>query len=74
MTLFKQPERRPLAAIFQFLGGHGSLWRKETLLAVPRIALLVPKLMSDERVPKGTKLALGRLAIYLASPWKITAF
>jgi uncharacterized membrane protein YkvA (DUF1232 family) len=46
-------------------------WLKETLLAVPRIALLVPKLMSDERVPTRTKLALGGLAIYLASPWDI---
>ncbi len=46
-------------------------WLKETLLAVPRIALLVPKLLADERVPRRTKLALGGLAIYLASPWDI---
>jgi uncharacterized membrane protein YkvA (DUF1232 family) len=46
-------------------------WLKETLLAVPRIALLLLKLMSDERVPTRTKLALGGLAIYLASPWDI---
>jgi uncharacterized membrane protein YkvA (DUF1232 family) len=46
-------------------------WLKETLLAVPRIALLVPKLMGDERVPKRTKLALGGLAVYLASPWDL---
>jgi uncharacterized membrane protein YkvA (DUF1232 family) len=46
-------------------------WLKETLLAVPRIALLVPKFMSDERVPKRTKLALGGLAVYLASPLDI---
>ena len=44
-------------------------WFKETLLAVPRIALLVPKLLADERVPRRTKLALGGLAVYLASPW-----
>jgi uncharacterized membrane protein YkvA (DUF1232 family) len=46
-------------------------WLKETLLAVPRIALLVPKLTSDQRVPKRTKLALGGLAVYLASPLDI---
>jgi uncharacterized membrane protein YkvA (DUF1232 family) len=46
-------------------------WLKETLLAVPRIALLVPKLISDKRVPKRTKLALGGLAVYLASPWDL---
>ena len=46
-------------------------WLKETLLAVPRIALLVPKLLADERVPRQTKLALGGLAIYLVSPWDI---
>jgi uncharacterized membrane protein YkvA (DUF1232 family) len=48
-----------------------SAWLKETLLAVPRIALLVPKLLSDERVPRRTKLALAGLAVYLASPWDI---
>ena len=46
-------------------------WLKETLLAVPRIALLVPKLMRDERVPMRTKLALGGLAVYLVSPWDL---
>jgi uncharacterized membrane protein YkvA (DUF1232 family) len=46
-------------------------WLKETLLAVPRIALLVPKLMRDERVPKRTKLALAGLAAYLVSPWDL---
>ncbi len=46
-------------------------WVKETLLVVPRIALLVPKLLQDERVPKRTKLALAGLAIYLASPWDL---
>lgn len=46
-------------------------WIKETLLAVPRIALLLPKLIRDERVPKRTKLALAGLAVYLAIPWDI---
>jgi len=48
-----------------------SAWLKETLLAVPRIALLVPKLLGDDRVPTRTKVALGGLALYLASPWDI---
>ena len=46
-------------------------WVKETLLAVPRVARLIPKLAADERVPLRTKLALGGLAVYLASPWDI---
>lgn len=46
-------------------------WLKETLLAVPRIALLVPKLLADERVPRRTKLALAGLAVYLVSPWDL---
>jgi uncharacterized membrane protein YkvA (DUF1232 family) len=46
-------------------------WIKETLLAVPRIVLLIPKLMKDRRVPLRTKLALAGLGIYLASPWDI---
>ena len=46
-------------------------WIKETLLAVPRIALLVPKLMIDERVPRRTKLALAGLAAYIVSPWDL---
>ena len=48
-----------------------SAWLKETLLAVPRIALLVPKLLADERVPSRTKLALAGLAVYLVSPWDL---
>jgi uncharacterized membrane protein YkvA (DUF1232 family) len=46
-------------------------WAKEALLALPRVALLIPKLAADERVPLRTKLALGGLAVYLASPWDI---
>lgn len=36
-----------------------SAWLKETLLAVPRIALLVPKLLSDERLPRSAKMAIA---------------
>lgn len=46
-------------------------WLKETLLALPRVALLIPKLVADGRVPTRTKLALTGLGIYLASPWDI---
>jgi len=46
-------------------------WVKETLLALPRVALLIPKLAADERVPLRVKLALGGLAVYLASPWDL---
>ncbi len=46
-------------------------WLKEMLLAVPRIALLVSKVMTDERVPRRTKLALAGLAAYLVSPWDL---
>jgi len=38
---------------------------------VPRLALLVPKLMTDERVPRRTKLALAGLAAYIVSPWDL---
>src|SRR3989338_1330911 len=46
-------------------------WAKEALLALPRVALLIPKLAADDRVPLRIKLALGGLAVYLASPWDI---
>ena len=46
-------------------------WLKETLLALPRMALLIPRLAADERVPVRTKLALAGLAVYLATPWDI---
>lgn len=46
-------------------------WLKETVLAVPRVALLIPRLGADERVPVRTKLALAGLAVYLASPWDL---
>ena len=48
-----------------------STWLKETLLALPRIAVLIPNLMSDRRVPARTKAALAGLAVYLVSPWDI---
>jgi len=44
---------------------------KEALLALPRVALMVPKLAADKRVPLRTKLALGGLAVYIASPWDL---
>ena len=44
-----------------------SAWLKETLLALPRIALLVPKLMTDERVPRRTKLALAESFLRITS-------
>ena len=47
------------------------LWLKEALLAVPRVALLVPRLATDERVPVRTKLALAGLAVYLATPFDL---
>lgn len=46
-------------------------WLKETLLAVPRMALLIPKLAADERVPLRVKVALAGLAVYLATPWDL---
>ncbi|MBI2955685.1 MAG: DUF1232 domain-containing protein [Acidobacteria bacterium] len=46
-------------------------WMKEALLALPRVALLIPKLAADERVPVRVKLVLAGLAVYLASPWDI---
>lgn len=44
-------------------------WHKEALLALPRLALLISKLIADERVPARTKLALVGLSVYLVSPW-----
>jgi uncharacterized membrane protein YkvA (DUF1232 family) len=44
---------------------------KETVLALPRVVLMIPGLATDKRVPTRTKLALGGLAVYLASPWDL---
>ena len=46
-------------------------WLKENLLALPRVALLVPKLLGDERVPARTKVTLTGMGILLVSPWDI---
>ncbi len=46
-------------------------WLKENLLALPRLALLIPKLIADERVPTRTKLVLTGLGVYLVSPWDL---
>ena len=44
---------------------------KEAALAIPRVVLLIPRLVADDRVPARTKLALTGLAVYLASPWDL---
>lgn len=36
-------------------------WLKQTLAAVPQLALLISKLMGDKRIPTETKLALAGL-------------
>ena len=46
-------------------------WVKETVLALPRVVALIPKLVADERVPARTKVALAGLAVYLATPWDV---
>jgi uncharacterized membrane protein YkvA (DUF1232 family) len=46
-------------------------WIKETMLALPRVVALIPKLVADERVPARTKIALAGLAVYLATPWDL---
>ncbi len=46
-------------------------WVKETVLALPRVVMLIPKLVADERVPARTKVALAGLAVYLATPWDV---
>ncbi len=46
-------------------------WVKETVLALPRVVMLIPKLVADERVPARTKVALAGLAVYVATPWDI---
>jgi uncharacterized membrane protein YkvA (DUF1232 family) len=46
-------------------------WVKETLLALPRVAMLIPKLLGDRRVPFRIRTALLGLGIYLISPFDI---
>lgn len=46
-------------------------WVKETLLALPRVALMIPKLLGDHRVPLRIRAALFGLGIYLVSPFDI---
>lgn len=44
---------------------------KEVVLALPRVALLLPKLAVDDRVSLRTRLALAGLAVSIASPWDL---
>jgi uncharacterized membrane protein YkvA (DUF1232 family) len=46
-------------------------WVQETLLALPRAALMVPKLLGDRRVPFRIRTALLGLGIYMVSPFDI---
>jgi len=46
-------------------------WVTETLLALPRITLMIPKLLGDRRVPLRVRTALLGLGIYLVSPFDI---
>lgn len=41
---------------------------KDLLLLVPRLARMVVSLLGDAAVPRGAKLALAAVAVYLASP------
>jgi len=42
---------------------------KEAALALPRLALLIPRVIADDRTPVRVKLALVGLGVYLISPW-----
>ena len=46
-------------------------WISETLMAIPRVALLIPKLLGDRRVPFRIRAALLGMGIYLVSPFDI---
>jgi len=46
-------------------------WIRETLLALPRVAMLIPKLLGDRRVPFRVRAALLGMGIYLVSPFDI---
>jgi uncharacterized membrane protein YkvA (DUF1232 family) len=46
-------------------------WIQETLMAIPRVALMIPKLLRDRRVPLRIRTALLGLGIYLISPFDI---
>jgi hypothetical protein len=41
---------------------------KEAALALPRLGLLIPKVIADDRTPMRMKLALAGLGVYLISP------
>ena len=41
---------------------------KDLLLALPRLALMIASLVVDRDVPRGAKVALAAVAVYLASP------
>ncbi len=41
---------------------------KDLLLVLPRLARMIASLLADREVPLAVKVALGALAIYLASP------
>jgi len=41
---------------------------KDLLLVLPRLARMIASLLVDREVPRGTKLVLAVVAVYLASP------
>ena len=41
---------------------------KNLLLLVPRLARMIASLLGDREVPRTAKIALGAVALYLASP------
>ena len=46
-------------------------WLKEYALALPRVAMLVPRLLGDDRVSLRTKATLTGFGFYLISPWDL---
>ena len=41
---------------------------KDLLLLLPRLARMIASLLADGEVPRGAKIALAAVALYLASP------
>jgi len=41
---------------------------KNLLLLLPRLARMIASLLADREVPRAAKIALGAVALYLASP------
>ena len=68
MTENRQERVRPDEVVTPERSRQGSKLIQDAVMVIPNLVKLVGRLMTDPRVPRRSKIALGAAAAYVASP------